>query len=440
MTWTEPLGDAKKGNFLTFAYRIQYRWNNADKDVYDHKIDWTDPLNPIVNSDILIFNDTLSDRFRNTYFNQDIRFGYKKVGKVFNLDAGLSIVPQRSASNDLLNYKRSIPTRWVWNWAPFLRARFKFTKTRTMNIFYRGRSSQPTMSQLQPVADYSDPLKIVVGNPNLDPTFTHNLMWRFQDFNAESQRSIMAMLHVQMTQNSIVSKTTYNPETSGQTTTYENVHGVWSARLMNMISMPFRRKTWTFSNMSFMNFRQQVGFNNGVRNTSRTFAWHESPGIAFRPDNLELELRPMYMLQTTSNSFSSTQNSTVHNYGGMFNGTYYTPFGIVLNSELRYNATKGYSAGYDTDMWMWNASISYQFLPGKAATIAVKAYDLLQQQSNIRRTIAANYTDDIEYNTLTRYFMFTFTYRFNTFGKGNEPASRNNRGFGPGGMGRPPRP
>lgn len=441
VTWTEPLGDVKKGNFLTFAYRIQYRWNNADKDVYDHKIDWTDPLNPIVNSDILIFNDTLSDRFRNTYFNQDIRFGYKKVGKVFNLDAGLSIVPQRSASNDLLNYKRSIPTRWVWNWAPFLRARFKFTKTRTMNIFYRGRSSQPTMSQLQPVADYSDPLKIVVGNPNLDPTFTHNLMWRFQDFNAESQRSIMAMLHVQMTQNSIVSKTTYNPETSGQTTTYENVNGVWSARLMNMISMPFRRKTWTFSNMTFMNFRQQVGFNNGVRNTSRTFAWHESPGIAFRPDNLELELRPMYMLQTTSNSFSSTQNSTVHNYGGMFNGTYYTPFGIVLNSELRYNATKGYSAGYDTDMWMWNASISYQFLPGKAATIAVKAYDLLQQQSNIRRTIAANYTDDIEYNTLTRYFMFTFTYRFNTFGKGNEPASRNSyRGFGPGGMGRPPRP
>ena len=442
-TWTEPLGNVKKGNFLTFAYRLQYRWNNADKNVFDHPVTYDEITgDPTIYYDRLVFNDTLSNQFRNEYFNQDIRFGYKKVSKTFNLDAGLSLVPQRSSSYNLINSEKSIPTRWVWNWAPFMRMRFKMTKTRSMNLFYRGRSSQPSMSQLQPVADYSNPLKVVVGNPNLDPTFTHALMARFQDFNSESQRSIMAMLDIQMVQNSIVSKTVYNTETSGQTTTYENVNGVWNARLMNMVSFPLHRKTWTINNMMFANFNQQVGFNNGSRNTSRTFMWHESFGIAFRPDNLELELRPSYRVQLTSNSLSSTQNSTVHNYGGMFNGTYYTPFGVILNSELRYNATTGYSAGYNNNMWMWNASISYQFLPGNAATVAVKAYDLLKQQSNIRRTVAANYTDDIEYNTLTRYFMFTFTYRFNTFGKGNEPADRNRRGrFGPpGGPGHPGRP
>ena len=439
ITWTEPLGNPKNGNFLTFAYRLQYRWNNADKDVYDHPVIYDELGLPVIDYDILNYNDTLSDRFRNKYFNQDIRIGYKKVSKIFNLDAGFSLVPQMSGSKDLVMTERTIPTRWVWNWAPFVRARFKFTKTRSMNIFYRGRSSQPTLSQLQPVEDKTDPLKIIIGNPNLDPTFTHNIMARYQDFNSETQRSVMVMFDAQLAQNSIVSKTTYNPETSGQITTYENVNGVWSARLMNMFSMPLSRKTWTINNMMFANFNQQVGFNNGIRNTSRSFSWHESFGIAFRPDNLELELRPLYRVQITNNSLSSTQSSTVHNYGGMFNGTYYTPFGIVLNSDLRYTATSGYSAGYDTKSWMWNASISYQFLPGNAATIAVKAYDLLKQQNNINRTIAANYTEDVEFNTLTRYFMFTFTYRFNTFGKGNEPESKTQRRWGPPGMGPGPR-
>ncbi|MDE5806507.1 MAG: carboxypeptidase regulatory-like domain-containing protein, partial [Muribaculaceae bacterium] len=31
LTWTEPLGDVSRGNFLQFSYRFQYRFNDADK-------------------------------------------------------------------------------------------------------------------------------------------------------------------------------------------------------------------------------------------------------------------------------------------------------------------------------------------------------------------------------------------------------------------------
>lgn len=90
---------------------------------------------------------------------------------------------------------------------------------------------------------------------------------------------------------------------------------------------------------------------------------------------------------------------------------------------------------------MWNASISYEFLRDKSLTLSLKAYDLLQQRSNISRSVTANYIDDISYNDLTRYFMVTVSYKFNTFGKGNEPADRNAwpGPGGPGGPGRPPR-
>lgn len=247
------------------------------------------------------------------------------------------------------------------------------------------------------------------------------------------------MMDVSVEQNSIISKTIYDIATGGRTTTYENVNGVWSARLMNMFSQPLRNKAWTFNNHVFINYSQRVGYSNGLRNRSGSIMVAESPSIAFRPDNLELELRPNYMLQSTRNSISSLDNSTTHRFGGSFNATWYGPWGIVLASDLNYSANRGYAEGFNTDSWMWNASISYQFLPGRAATVMLKAYDLLQQKQDINRSITAQYIDNTEYNALTRYFMISFTYKFNTFGAGGVPQDRNSHRFGPGGPGGPGR-
>lgn len=432
LTWTEPLGNVKNGNFLTFSYNFSYRWNDADRLVYDHPI----LADGTVDKGELIFNEDLSNRFRNEYSTQNIRVGYKKVHKDYNFEGGLALVPSMSKSLNLINDAKSIPERTVWNYAPFMRFRYKFSKSRSLNLHYNGRSSQPSMTQLQPVPDMSDPMKIVIGNPELKPTFSHSLMARFQDFNMESQRSIMSMLNFNMTQNAIVSRTTYDQSTGAQTTTYNNVNGVWNAWGMMMISMPFRNKAWQWSNHLMVNANHNVGFNNGERNNSTAFNIRESMGIAFRPDNMEFELRPEYGLQTTHNSLKSVKgsnnNMTVHSYGAVFNAYYRTPIDVILSTDLRFTGTSGYSQGYDSNQWMWNASISYEFLKSKSLTVTLKAYDLLQQKKNIRRTVTANYIDDLDYNSLTRYFMVTVSYRFNTFGKGKEPNMDHGR-FGPGG-------
>ncbi|MDE6062175.1 MAG: outer membrane beta-barrel family protein, partial [Duncaniella sp.] len=269
---------------------------------------------------------------------------------------------------------------------------------------------------------------------------------RFQDFNMESQRSIMLMADAQVTQNSIISKTTYD-DYGSRLTEYVNVNGVWNGRLMNMFSMPLRNKLWSVSNHIFANVQHNVGFNNGVKNNSTSFSVRESPGITFRPDNFELELRPNYTLQTTHNSVQKTANQTVHRYGGRFDGTYYTPWGLTFQTDINYSATSGYASGYDTRSWIWNATLSQQFLRSKALTLAIKVYDILNQRNNISRNVNANYIEDSEYNSLNRYFMVTLSYRFNSFGKGNEPQGGGDfmhrgpggPGHGPGGPGRGPR-
>lgn len=451
LSWTEPLGNPAKGNFLTFAYNVNYRWNNADKLVYDHPLieDPDAPAGTIPGVDHTqqILNEDLSNRFRNDYFNQDIRVGYKHVSKTHNVDVGVSLVPSMSKSIDLINSDKNIPERWVWNYAPFLRYRLKMGKQRSLMANYMGRSSQPSMSQLQPVPDMSDPMNIKVGNPQLDPSFTHRVMLRFQDFNLNQQRSIMLMANVSMTQNSIVSKTISDKTTGARTTTYENVSGIWSGHLMAMMSQPLRNKAWSVNANTFLMYNRNVGFNNGERNVSTSFNWNISPSIAFRPDNLELELRPRYGLQSTHNSLSTLSNrgdnantKLVHNYGGTFSGYYRTPIGLILNTDLTYTATQGYSQGYDKKEWMWNASISYELLRDRSLTISARAYDLLNQVTNVSRSVTGNYIDDSMYNNLGRYFMFTVSYRFNTFGKGNEPSTGRRFGppGGPGGHGGPP--
>ena len=481
LTWTEPLGDVKNARFLTFSYNGQYRFNNADKYVYDlvsatsataatnsalmsmlrdpsfkryvveeyGSLAWTNPtmLRQIVEDELQPeLNEEQSNRFRNNYFNQSLQVGFKQVRENYNLDVGAMVNSSMSSSEDLINADRNIATRWVWNVAPYARIRFKMSKSRSLAFDYRARSSQPSLTQLQPVADVSNPLRIVKGNPDLNPTFTQRFNLRYSDFDQDRQRSIMAMANFQFATNSIISTTDYDSQTGGQVTTYENVNGVWNGNLMGMISFPFRNKSWYFSSMGALRYSNTVGYNNGLYNRSGSLSVNLSPGIRFNTDAVQLELRPNYNVQVTHNTVQSQNDRTIHSYGAMFNGAYYTPFGLVFNTDLSYSGTQGYSEGYDTDQWLWNASVSYQFLKNKAATVTAKVYDLLHQKQNISRTINASYIEDSEYNAVTRYVMFSFTYRFTTFGNkggGDEPPI-DYGGRGPGGrhrggpMGPPP--
>ena len=431
VSWTEPLGPAANGNFLTISYNAQANWNNSDRIVYERPVTlstdfWEYDLGgnhyelpiPVVDYTQIEMVDSLSNQFRNSTFQHDIRAGFKRIHKKYNLEAGVSVVPIQTQSINLTHSDKTIPKRTVWNFAPFATFRYKFAKQTSLTFRYNGRTSQPSMNQLQPVPDYSNPLNIREGNPNLVPTFTHRINLRHQHFDAETQRSVMSMLNVQVAQNSIISKTIFDNVTGGRRTTYENVNGIWSARLMNMFSLPFKNKLFSFNNNIFLNYNRRLGYNNGTMNKSNSLSVNESFSIAFRPENLEVELRPNYSFETTINSASNIKTTNVHRYGASFYASYTTPIDIIISTDLRFNGTKGYATGYDEDTWMWNASIAYQFLKEKNATIMLRAYDLLQQRKNISRSVTATYIDDTEYNALTRYFMLSFSYKFNTIGRG----------------------
>ena len=120
-------------------------------------------------------------------------------------------------------------TRTVFNFAPNLDFRYRFSKVSQLRITYRGRSSQPSMENLLPIVDNSNPLNIRVGNPGLKPSFAHTMRAFYNTYNAERQRGMVAHLMFTATQNSISNSTQYDMETGRTIVTPQNINGNWNA-------------------------------------------------------------------------------------------------------------------------------------------------------------------------------------------------------------------
>lgn len=125
----------------------------------------------------------------------------------------------------------------------------------------------------------------------------------------------------------------------------------------------------------------------------------------------------------TDNTVASRQGIESFNYGLEFSTTITLPYSWSVSSDIAYTANRGLSAGYNLNEVMWNAQISKSLLKNNRGLLSLRINDILQQKLSVRRNIAATYVEDVRNNTMTGYFMVSFTYRFNNIGGG-----RGNRG------------
>ena len=82
----------------------------------------------------------------------------------------------------------------------------------------------PNLQQLNPFTDISNPLNIITGNPELQPSNEHQLYVGFNNFNFQKGTGSYAYFSTNMTNNQVVAKSVID-ENLVRTTTYENVNG-----------------------------------------------------------------------------------------------------------------------------------------------------------------------------------------------------------------------
>ncbi|HMU05535.1 MAG TPA: TonB-dependent receptor, partial [Saprospiraceae bacterium] len=184
-SFTEPLS---KKWFLTLNASSKNNKTDLIKDFFD-----IDPNN----TTIRVLNEELSRTFDNTFVynigGANIRF----KNEALTFSTGLEF--QNSNLDGIPNIGAPIDRSFNY----FLpKASLEFEKT-NIRLNYSTSVREPSMDQLQPVIDNSNPLNVYIGNPNLVPEYRHNLRIRYNFFDQFNFRSLFANIRIGYTENRI---------------------------------------------------------------------------------------------------------------------------------------------------------------------------------------------------------------------------------------------
>ena len=408
LTYRKPL--IAKKLFLDFAYQYSSNKREDSKSTFDFDNNTQDytSFNTLLSTDFN-YNSTKSSpslqiSFREKKWSLSLKGGY--VNR--NIDSEDKLRPNLNLSRSFNNIEAS--TRFSYTFKS--RARF-YTN-------YSVSNSIPSVSQIQPFVNENNPLNIITGNPNLKPTNNHRYSMSFNKFNFQAGTGFFIYANINSSENNIATKTTIDPVSLVRNTTYENVNGNYNLGLSGNYNKKFKLdslNTLTVRVGSYISARKNVFFFNGIKTNSTTKSISPSLGLSLELKNI-IQIFPRYSASFSRTIFDGT-NQEEQNFVSHYltiNTKTLSNKRLEWQNNIRYNYNPNVAAGFDKSAWFWNSSLSYSVLKDKG-TISLKVYDLLNQNTNARRTVTSNYIEDKQSTVLQQYFMLGFSWKFNSLGK-----------------------
>jgi len=404
--YTEPL--FKKSLLELSASNARTR-STADKETYDY------------NSSSGKFdrlNDSLTNNYENLYSTNMAGLRIRKQGRKYSYALGLSWQNANLEGTIINDTKDSVIGKSFYNWLPNAQFRYQFSRFKNLNLYYRTYTTQPTVSQLQPVPDNSNTLNIKLGNPNLKQEFAHSLQLSYTGVNPFRNKSLFVFSNFTVKNNSIVN---YDiPDTLGRKiTTYVNVDGVYNLSNNVSLGLPLKFMKGNVNINAGFNFNHSRQFISGLRNDVNNYSV-DPEFTVYKTIREKLDLsfsagmtfsRAEYSLQSSLNNKYFTQD-----YGTDVG--WEMPKNFYLSTDFRYTINSQRAEGFNVKVPLWNASLSKQFLKFNRGEIKFRVYDLLNKNQGIQRNAYANYIEDISSKILKRYYLLSFTFSLNKMGAG----------------------
>jgi len=397
--------------YLDFRYSYSNNLQSSERSVRDFdQITGEYGFNPLLSSDF---------DFRTQTHVPEITLGSNGQKIRFNLRA-------RMEQNNLDNEDFIQDTSFSKNYGNLLfNSNFNYNmgSSKRLSLRYSSRVNTPSVRQLQPVPNVSNPLNIVVGNPNLAPEIRHSLNLNFNNFNWRERTGFFVFSGLTLENDKVVSSTTTD-EDFIRTTNYENVDGNYSGWAGINYSKEIKRDSLyslKFTLNPYLSFDKQVGFTNGSQLEAKGLSLRPRVGLLFNYMEL-FEIEPEYALGLQSTKYNLDQvqdiDYTTHNFTVRM--TSYWPENLVWGNDFTYSYNSNVGEGFKKDALFWNMSLGLQLFK-KKATLKVLAYDLLNQNINTRRTSGQDFVQDFQGTVLNRYFMGSLTVKFDSFGGKGAP-------------------
>lgn len=405
--------------FLDLTYTISNSKNYSSKFVND----FDDATQDFTRFNSLLSTDYI---FTESRSKPTASLTYRADGKNFRIGGGY--VMGKLEGSDNLRPDLMVENKFE-AWEAHANSYMKLSPVSSFNLYYNLRSSSPSVLQLLPSIDVSDPLHTIGGNPDLKPSQSQSLYAGFYTSNYQKGINIYINLNGEFTDKAVVSKSVID-ENNIRTTTYENVDGnrrfspsIYAEKKFTLDTI----RSITIGGGAWSSMNRNVNFNNGVQYISKNNTYGPNMKLDFRWDDvveLELEYTWDFSKSRYRDNIFPDRNYAQHTLG--METDFFILKNLDWNNRIVYTYNPDVQPGFQKSYWLWNTSIEYSIMKEKGI-ISLKVYDLLNQNTNTMRTSSENYIEDRETTMLRRYVMLGFSYKFNTM-KG-KPENRRGREF-----------
>ncbi|WP_281615533.1 outer membrane beta-barrel protein [Flammeovirga sp. SubArs3] len=314
---------------------------------------------------------------------------------------------------------------------------YAFSRSKRLRFSYQKNVTLPSVSNLQSVVDYSDPLNVSTGNPYLEGEENHVLRINFKNFNIARKELFFVNFTAQQTNNKITqysfiaeSDTTINgvPLKKGSSYTAPvNLDGYLTARGILVYSKPIQPIKTNISFMTTGGYTRNVGITNDLQ--SYTFDSSLGQGIKLASNiskNVDFNISGMATYHWINNDQNETLNGNYLHNKIRAKLTVEPIQRLQLSTSFTGNIYIGDDDLIQENIYKWNAAIAYKLFKKRQGEFRFSVSDILNQNSSINRTVTESYIQTSTYNVLPRYFMLSFIYR--PKGKTNPKGERGERG------------
>lgn len=401
LLWVEPL--SKRFFWETFL-NLGRRANDVNRDAFD--------LGKEAGRQMGV--DSLSTFFDNTITFARLGSGLRYSFKGVNFSAGLAaqrfgLDGRFALGLNPTNFTKIDKTFIAW--IPNASFNLDLKNNRYLWSDYDVSVNQPSLRDLQPVIDNSNPLFIRQGNPDLLPSVSHNINVGYNMFNPASFTNINFNLYYTYNVNQII----YNQEVDARTlitvTKPTNITGGQSLGSWMNFGFPLKK---TKSNLN-LNFNPSLSNNltyiNGVLNENNNQNYRFGLRLDLTPsDNFTLYTNANWGVTNSRFSVNTTQNMRIlnHTYGATMNIK--LPKEFFINTNLDYRIFINNRFNLDQRLPIMNASIYKILGKAKKAELRLSLYDAFNRNLGINQFANQNFVSQEKVQTLARYAMLSFTY------------------------------
>jgi hypothetical protein len=407
-SYTEPLSKTK-------SMEAYYLYNNA--------YSYNDKRTYLVEDTARVFSPQLSNAYTSHFITHQAGLNFRENKKKYNYTLGFGLQPTSLTGGSDLKDTLPATAQSRVNFLPQATFTYNFARTKIFTFRYLTSISQPSITQLQPLADYSNPLFITYGNPDLKPQYTHTFSANYNQFNLGTGKMLFTFLNASVIRHRIVNNTIILTDT-GQANRPQNLNGYYNINGLYVFSEPFKHRTWvltfignaTYTNdVSLVQNPDHASFASSLPSTGHNWVVFQSATLEYyRKQWLELTAGVNYTGNWTHYAQDTMGTGTFSTWAFTQTGRVDFVKTLSLNYEFRYSLNTGLQQGIGKNIALMNVWLEQRVLKRKGV-IRLGVNDLFNSNASISRTSTGTYVQDVQTSVLNRYVMLSFAYKFQKF-------------------------